>query len=215
MAVLCDFEIKKLVDEGTIGLSDFHDDCVQPASYDLRVGKFAYVSSQKQPTAMTEGGSILLDPGNFMLITTYERLTLPKNVRGKVGLRSRHSLAGLVNLSGPQIDPGFSGHLTLGIVNMGPRRRVIQFKERFFTVEFDRLEQTPERQYSGTFQRTEHIAPALIDAVTDDESRSIPDMTRRLAKAEREIALHRWGLTVVGIPIALAVVTQIVQNYFN
>lgn len=215
MAVLCDFELRKMIEDGELGLTDFSEDCVQPASYDLRVGKFAYVSSNKAPTAMTEGGSIVLDPGNFMLITTFERLKLPSNVRGKVGLRSRHSLAGLVNLSGPQIDPGFSGHLTLGIVNMGPRRRVIQFKERFFTVEFDRLEQTPVKQYGGMFHGTEHIAPQLIDAVTDNESRSIPEMARRLARVERATNLHRWGLTVIGVPIALAVITQIVQQYFN
>jgi len=43
--ILVDESIKKAVDSGEIELSDFSEKCLQPASYDLRVGEEGFMLS--------------------------------------------------------------------------------------------------------------------------------------------------------------------------
>ena len=44
MALLADGEIKRAIADGEIGIEPFEDACLQPASYDLRVGSRAIIT---------------------------------------------------------------------------------------------------------------------------------------------------------------------------
>lgn len=69
-----------------------------------------------------------------------------------MGLRSEFTRKGLLMFSGPQIDPGFRGLLSVSLYNTSTRPITIKFKEPFCTIEFSRLE-TPSRSfYKGKYQ---------------------------------------------------------------
>lgn len=66
-------------------------------------------------------GAILIQPGEFMLGTTVERVRIPRSLAARVEGRSSVGRLGLaVHVTAGFIDPGFEGQITLEIVNFNP-----------------------------------------------------------------------------------------------
>ena len=62
-----------------------------------------------------------LAPGQFILAQTYETITVPKNMIGRVEGRSTYARMGLsMHQTAPWLQPGWSGQITLEIMNSGP-----------------------------------------------------------------------------------------------
>ncbi|TDC89290.1 dCTP deaminase [Nonomuraea deserti] len=132
--LLSDRDILAEIDAGRLALDPFDQDMIQPSSIDVRLDRFFRVfenhryphidPSVEQPdlTRMVEPAGdepFILHPGEFVLASTYEMITLPddlasrlegKSSLGRLGLLT-HSTAGF-------IDPGFSGHVTLELSNV-------------------------------------------------------------------------------------------------
>ncbi|SDB90460.1 dCTP deaminase [Raineyella antarctica] len=133
--LLSDRDISAEIEAGAIGLSPFDPAMVQPASVDVRLDKYFRIfqnhrypnidpaEEQAELTRMVEPEGpdepFILHPGEFVLASTYEVVTLPthlaarlegKSSLGRLGLLT-HSTAGFV-------DPGFSGHVTLELSNV-------------------------------------------------------------------------------------------------
>ncbi len=132
--LLSDRDILAELDAGRLVIDPFDRDMIQPSSIDVRLDRFFRVfenhryphidPSVEQPdlTRMVEPSGdepFILHPGEFVLASTYEVITLPddlasrlegKSSLGRLGLLT-HSTAGF-------IDPGFSGHVTLELSNV-------------------------------------------------------------------------------------------------
>ena len=132
--LLSDRDIRAEVESGQIALDPWDPAMVQPASVDVRLDKYFRVfenhrypsidpaTEQAELTRMVEATAeepFILHPGEFVLASTYELVTLGdaiaarlegKSSLGRLGLLT-HSTAGF-------IDPGFSGHVTLELSNM-------------------------------------------------------------------------------------------------
>jgi dCTP deaminase len=62
-----------------------------------------------------------LDPGEFVLAMTHEKITVPKNLIALVEGRSTYARVGLsMHQTAPWIQPGWSGPIVLEIKNHGP-----------------------------------------------------------------------------------------------
>lgn len=62
-----------------------------------------------------------IDPGEFVLAQTYERIWIPRHLIAAVEGRSSYARAGLsMHLTAPWLQPGWNGLLTLEICNGGP-----------------------------------------------------------------------------------------------
>ena len=61
----------------------------------------------------------------------------------------RGPVEGLLWTGGPQVDPGWQGHLYCPIYNLGGREVVVPHKERFFTMDFART--TPFHETSASY----------------------------------------------------------------
>lgn len=109
---------------------------IQPASFDLQLGSclrrivvgqydLDYKSSQNQ-SVFTEaiymdGSGYLMPSGDFLLAHTIEKITLDNTLRGVLHNKSTPARMGLsVCNDAAFVDPGFSGQLTLQLVNNGP-----------------------------------------------------------------------------------------------
>ncbi|MGP3964555.1 dCTP deaminase [Nonomuraea sp. 3N208] len=132
--LLSDRDILAEINSGRLSLDPFDRDMIQPSSIDVRLDRFFRVfenhryphidPSVEQPdlTRMVEPDGddpFILHPGEFVLASTYEVITLSddlasrlegKSSLGRLGLLT-HSTAGF-------IDPGFSGHVTLELSNV-------------------------------------------------------------------------------------------------
>lgn len=139
LSVLSDGEIRDLVARSASGgtplIDPFDPHAVEGASYDMSLGSLMVVGGK--PRHVAEGReSHTLEPGDFVVLTTRERLQLPVNIVGHNGIMSPWARAGLVSLFSPQIDPGFVGVLEVPVFNAGDDSIVLIPGHRIFTVEF-------------------------------------------------------------------------------
>src|SRR5213075_1247357 len=87
--------------------------------------KYAHIDpAEEQPelTRLVEvesGEPFILHPGEFVLGSTYEAVTLPDDIAARLeGKSSLGRLGLLTHSTAGFIDPGFSGHVTLELSNM-------------------------------------------------------------------------------------------------
>ncbi len=123
---------------------------LQPASVDLRLGRKAF--KDKVIPLTEDDGFITIDRSEFVAVQTLEQLHLSQGICGRMGLRSKFTRKGLIMFSGPQIDPGFHGILSLSLFNTTNRPVTMSYGELFCTVEFSRTDTQASRGYSGDYQ---------------------------------------------------------------
>ena len=132
--LLSDRDILAEVDAGQIALDPWDPAMLQPSSVDVRLDKFFRVfenhryphidPAEEQPelTRLIEvgdGEAFVLHPGEFVLGSTWEQVSLPATVAARLeGKSSLGRLGLLTHSTAGFIDPGFSGHVTLALSNM-------------------------------------------------------------------------------------------------
>lgn len=138
MTVLCDLTIDSCVKNGMLGIEPYDPQHVQAASVDLTLsGEFAVfpvpgmgdavVDPRKGDVSLErrsrrEGEAFRLEPKQFVLGSTIERVRVPANMMAQVWGRSSIGRLGVcVHVTAGYIDPGFEGEITLELANLGPR----------------------------------------------------------------------------------------------
>ena len=132
--LLSDRDILSEIDAKRVALDPFDEAMVQPSSVDVRLDRFFRVfenhkyphidPAQDQPdlTRLVEPEAdepFILHPGEFVLGSTYEVVTLPDDVAARLeGKSSLGRLGLLTHSTAGFIDPGFSGHVTLELSNV-------------------------------------------------------------------------------------------------
>ena len=132
--LLSDRDIKEQISQKRVGVEPFDPAMVQPSSVDVRLDRFFRVfenhkyseidPSVEQPELTRElevssDEHFILHPGEFVLASTYEVITLPDDIAGRLeGKSSLGRLGLLTHSTAGFIDPGFSGHITLELSNV-------------------------------------------------------------------------------------------------
>ena len=132
--LLSDRDILAEIDAGRITMEPFDAAMVQPASIDVRLDRYFRVfenhryphidpaEAQNDLTreVQAEGEEpFILHPGEFVLGSTYEVVSLPEDVAARVeGKSSLGRLGLLTHATAGFVDPGFSGHVTLELANV-------------------------------------------------------------------------------------------------
>ncbi|NJE75557.1 dCTP deaminase [Thermococcus sp. ES12] len=148
--MLPDWKIRK-----EILIEPFNEKSLQPAGYDLRVGREAYINGELIDVEGT--GKVVIPPKTYSLILTLERVRLPDDVMGDMKLRSSLAREGLLG-SFAWVDPGWDGNLTLGIYNASSEPVELAYGERFVQIAFIRLEGPAKNPYRGNYQGSQHLA---------------------------------------------------------
>lgn len=134
IVLISDHDIRQDLDSGRIQLDPYDPAMVQPASIDVRLDKYfrlfdnhkyPYIDPAEDQPELTRlietkpGEPFILHPGEFVLGSTYEQVTLPDDVAARLeGKSSLGRLGLLTHSTAGFIDPGFSGHVTLELSNM-------------------------------------------------------------------------------------------------
>jgi len=76
---------------------------------------------KKERDALGKRETFVLDPGEFVLAMTYERIAVPLNLIALVEGRSTYARVGLsMHQTAPWIQPGWDGPIVLEMMNNGP-----------------------------------------------------------------------------------------------
>lgn len=132
--LLSDRDLRKELDSGRLCVDPFDPAMLQPSSIDIRLDRFfrvfnntryTHIDPQRQQddlTSLVEAPGdepFVLHPGEFVLGSTYETVTLPDDLAGRLeGKSSLGRLGLLTHSTAGFIDPGFSGHITLELSNV-------------------------------------------------------------------------------------------------
>lgn len=147
--MLPDWKIRK-----EILIEPFNEKSLQPAGYDLRVGKEAMVNGEFIDVG--KEWKVVIPAKGYALILTLERIKLPDDVMGDMKLRSSLAREGLMG-SFAWVDPGWDGNLTLGIFNASDEPIELAYGERFVQIAFIRLEGPAKNPYRGSYQGSQHL----------------------------------------------------------
>ncbi len=215
--------VKRATNEGQLTIENFSEECLQAASYDMRLGEEAITSSGRKRINPSEHGLLTIPAGDFALVTTHGKVILSNKTAGHIGLRSYYSKKGLALLSGPQVDPGFKGVLVIGLSNLSPRDVTIAYRERFCTVEFYELTEPTTKPYSGEYQSQEGISPRDLENLVEAQGMTFGQVIKLLAELSLNvkslsdsISFLKWmvptalGVIAIGMT-AIAIIVAVTQ----
>ena len=132
--LLSDRDLRAEIAAGRLAIDPFDDSLVQPSSVDVRLDtlfrvfnntRYTHIDPAQQQDELTSlvepvnGEPFVLHPGEFVLGSTYEVISLPEDIAGRLeGKSSLGRLGLLTHSTAGWIDPGFSGHVTLELSNV-------------------------------------------------------------------------------------------------
>jgi dCTP deaminase len=165
--ILSDRTIRRLLEQGRIGIDPFEDELLQPSSVDVRVdrlfrvfhnARYPYIDVKHPMEDLTELVEVeadepfILHPGEFVLGSTLERITLPDDLVARLeGKSSLGRLGLLIHSTAGFIDPGWEGHVTLELSNVANLPITIYYGMTIGQLSFVQLSEPAEIPYgTGT-----------------------------------------------------------------
>src|SRR3990167_5123367 len=103
---------------------------------------------------------IVINPGDYLLVSCFEKLNAPKDLMPVVYPRTSLFRAGLLLLNS-KTDPGYKGTLTMGLKNLSEFPVILQLGARFANIVFFKIEGETV-SYRGQHQGG-RISPADVE----------------------------------------------------
>ncbi|HEY8533806.1 MAG TPA: dCTP deaminase [Micromonospora sp.] len=132
--LLSDRDLAAAISAGELALEPFDPELLQPSSIDVRLDRhfrvfnnhlYTHIDPSVRQDDLTsevvvpDGEPFVLHPGEFVLASTVEVITLGDQLAGRLeGKSSLGRLGLLTHSTAGFIDPGFSGHVTLELSNV-------------------------------------------------------------------------------------------------
>ena len=178
--------IEKIERQQLISNADM-EECVSPASYELRVGSY-YDWKTDERVALKSGEAVALAPNGFLLVGTMESVKLPFDVIGMMYLRSTYARRGFVAWFQGIVDPGYEGGLTIALHNLTGGLAAIYGAERMCHLVFEQLSEPVDKGYEGAYQGSRGATPPqqvqafkiIGDRTLEQTSRSIETLPKEL-----------------------------------
>jgi dCTP deaminase len=164
--VLSDRDLKRALKSGKIKMTPAPDLEAQlgSCSIDLRLGNtfrifesgiHGVIDFQKNANheftkeiTVAKGQPFIIQPGDFVLATTVEKLELPDDLLGRLEGRSSIGRLGIIiHSTAASIDPGMRGHITLELANMGKLPVALYPAMRICSVSFEQLTSAADVPY--------------------------------------------------------------------
>lgn len=168
--ILSDRDLKDRLERGDLVVDPLDDPelQIQPASIDLRLATTFVVyrlphvpcidprepetvEGYTETIEIAADGAFVLQPGEFALGSTYERVRIPPDLVARVeGRSSIGRLAVVVHATAGFIDPGFEGRITLELSNLGRCAVKLYPGMRISQIVLHTMSSPAERPYGAT-----------------------------------------------------------------
>ena len=163
--MLSDVDIKSSIKNKDIEISPLIEEYIQPSSVDLRVGtdfrvfenhKYSHIDPKTKQDGLTTlvtssmEEPFVLHPGEFVLGTTFEKVSLSNKVVARLeGKSSLGRIGLLIHSTAGFVDPGFSGYLTLELSNVANLPIKIYPEMKIGQISFYYLNSPSESKYGS------------------------------------------------------------------
>jgi dCTP deaminase len=169
--VLSDRSIREAIDAGRIVIDPFDPACVQPSSVDLHVDQYFRLfrnhtsrvidvrEDQEELTELVDVGDdpLILHPGEFVLGSTTEKVTLPDDLVARLeGKSSLGRLGLLIHSTAGFVDAGWDGHLTLELSNVANLPITVYPGMKIGQISFLEMTTAAERPYGSDTLRSKY-----------------------------------------------------------
>ena len=160
--ILSDRTLFKMLEAGTLSITPLDKEQVQPASVDIRLGNTFSIVEDLSTGVITLKDEVryktintdtyILLPGQFVLATTMEYVSLPDNLTAFVEGRSSLGRLGLFIQNAGWVDPGFQGEITLELFNANRCAIELKAGRRVGQLVFAEMDDTALTPYNGKSQ---------------------------------------------------------------
>ena len=160
--ILSDRTLFKRLGAGTLSITPLDKEQVQPASVDIRLGNTFSIVEDLSTGIITLKDEVryktintdtyILLPGQFVLATTMEYVSLPDNLTAFVEGRSSLGRLGLFIQNAGWVDPGFQGEITLELFNANRCAIELKAGRRVGQLVFAEMDDTALKPYNGKYQ---------------------------------------------------------------
>jgi dCTP deaminase len=188
---LSDVDIRNYLDEGRLVVDPLVPEHIGPISIDLSLdGRFLFFKHSqltlinvrertlkeelREADLMDEidvgaDGRFILQPGQFALGSTVERVALPADLAGWLDGRSSLARVGLmVHATAHTLEPGWDGAITLEFFNAGNVALALYPGVRICAVSFEKLTTPVERNYAAKGGRYQGQRGPVASRLTRD-----------------------------------------------
>jgi dCTP deaminase len=163
--VLSDRTIREELAKGRIVIDPLDESDIQPASVDVhldrkvlvfRNSRRPYIDVREDVSDLTEmieiqdGAPFVLHPGEFVLGSTLETISLPDDLVARLeGKSSLGRIGLLIHSTAGYVDPGWTGHLTLELSNVNNLPVTLYYGMKIGQISFLHLTAPAERPYGS------------------------------------------------------------------
>jgi len=211
---------------------------IKNGAYELGLGSEGFVTSDgtQKKAEIGVGAQIVIPPGQFGLLITEERVTIPADAIGFISIKAGIKFRGLVNVSGFHVDPGFSGSLKFAVYNAGSQNIVLDRNQRVFLIWFSSLDRMTTDSYKGSHQdqflitsedvmriQGDVASPAALKKsletlridYTQDIAELRADYLNKITGIEKEVALWKSIATTSAIGLAVGIVLMVLTLFLG
>lgn len=161
---LCNDDRVLFYDDGAPLIEPFDEAQLQPASYDVLLGN-VFLSVDKarlrpvdlgdqstfadlyERVELRSGGCFSLSSKGFVLACTSERVSIPRDIVGRIEGKSSLARLGLVIEAAGYLDPGYQGSVTMELYNQLPVPIILRPGLPIAQLSFETTSSVPERIY--------------------------------------------------------------------
>ena len=185
---------------------------VKEASYALKVASDGLILEGEhfKPSERHVEGNIVIKPGKIAILSTVERLNMPGDLVGKIGIRFKYASQGLIGLMGIQVDPYYGRNqkderLYIRVANIGNDDISIPVCDEVFTFELHSLSgyvpPRPEPRVSTWLRIQETLAQRTFssDSNITQVNTNLMELSRRLRSEMTGIRNYLQPLVMFGI----------------
>ncbi len=178
--ILSDCDIVDAMNHGELDIAPFRSEQLQAASYDITLGPDLLIPTATgviygeqlatRSHAIDPVCGYVMDPGQFLLAETVERVRLGLGIGAQVMGRSSWGRRGLsIHITAGWVDPGWNGRLTLELHNCGPAPILLMPGVAIGQLVFMACLNYTTRPYKGRYSGAKGVEASKLVVVGDKE----------------------------------------------
>ena len=178
-------------------ITPFQMENLKPAAYELTVGDEAMLGGKYLSLGdSTENGQLTIPQFEVAVIKTAETLNLPRFLIARWNIRVFWAYRGLLWVGGPQVDPGYVGHLFCPIYNLSNKEVLIRKGDAIAVMDFVKTTDFDEDWGEESYRRYRRPPRRVIidDYEIDDFKSALREQSEAIPRLEESVEEGRRAL---------------------